>query len=227
MEEYLTRPPPTMSDIQEEGLPIDYNQKTLEFALAKIGTLTSPANGDDFATIIQWQAAHLLNKIDPDVLKGLLSKLPGASSKIGEIPIIKSYTNLLLLLTEEDSGKKWITRVPYGQEDQRFLIDQVESLLRVRKRFTGFRVPKLYHYGLAGDETNKLAIDYMLLDFIDGEQMPMWTETHPTWEQKEQILDQLADTYMEIFSKPVSFEDRLELRSMWRVRFRYACTNLY
>lgn len=214
MEEHLTKPLPTLSDVQEEGLPIDYDQKILESALANVGTLTSPTNGDDTATIIQWQAAHLLNKIDPDVLRGLLSKLPGASSKIGDIPIVKSYMNLLLLLTEEDSGKQWITRIPYDQEDRRFLIDQVEPLLRVRKRYHGFRVPKLYQHGLARDEQNMLGIDYMLLDFIDGEQMSLWTESYPAWEHKEQILGQLADIYVEIFAKPASYEDRLQIRSM-------------
>lgn len=221
MEECLTKPLPTLSDIQGQGLPIDYDKTTLESALANAGTLTFPANGDDTATIIQWQAVHLLNKIDPDVLRGLLSKLPGASSQVGEIPIIKSYMNLLLLLTEEDSGKQWITRIPYDQEDRRFLIDQIEPLLRVRKRFGGFRVPKLYQYGLARDEENKLGIDYMLLDFVDGEQMPLWTENYPAWEHKEQILDRLADIYTEIFSRSASYDDRLQIRSMCLVRLCY------
>lgn len=216
MEEYLIKSLPTLLGIQERGLPIDYDQSTLEFVLATVGTLTSPAHGDETATIVQWQAAHLLNNIDPDVLRGLLSKLPGASSEIGGIPIIESYMNLLLLLTEEDSGKQWITRIPYDQEDRRFLIDQVEPLLRARKRFNEFCVPKLYQYGLARDEDNNLGIDYMLLDFIDGEQTSMWTEKFPAWGNKEQILDQLADIYMEFFSKPAAYEDRLQLRSMWR-----------
>jgi len=43
--------------------------------------------------------------------------------------------------------------------------------------------------------------------------MNMWTETFPTWEQKKQVLTQLADIYMEMFGKPVTYEDRLLLNS--------------
>ena len=53
----------------------------------------------------------------------------------------------------------------------------------------------------------------MLLDFMDGRQMPMWTESFPAWEQKKQVLEQIADICMEIFIKPVVYEDRLVIES--------------
>lgn len=214
MEEYLTKPLPTLSVVREEGLPVDDGQQTFKSLAFGEEASNSPSTEDDMTTlVIQWQAANLLSRVDPDALKGMLSKIPGASHKIGEIPIIKSYTNLLLLLHEEDSEKQWITRIPYDQEDRKFLIDEVEPLMRVAKRFTGFRVPRLYQYGLAKDQKNRLAVDYMILDFIDGRQMPMWTENYPAWEQKEQILEQLADIYIEWFSKPATYDDRLVLTS--------------
>lgn len=42
----------------------------------------------------------------------------------------------------------------------------------------------------------------------------MWTEIFPAMTQKQQILEQIADMYLEMFSKPVTYKDRLVLRSM-------------
>lgn len=43
--------------------------------------------------------------------------------------------------------------------------------------------------------------------------MKMWTESFPAWEQKLQVLEQIADVYIEMFSKPVTYQDRLVLKS--------------
>lgn len=44
--------------------------------------------------------------------------------------------------------------------------------------------------------------------------MPMWTEIFPAKNQKEQILEQIAGIYLDMFSKPVTYEDRLVLTSI-------------
>ena len=43
--------------------------------------------------------------------------------------------------------------------------------------------------------------------------MPMWTEVFPAMNQKQKILEQIADMYLEMFSKPVMYKDRLVLKS--------------
>lgn len=141
-----------------------------------------------------------------------MPKLAGAFCEIDKVPIITSYMNMLLLLHEKDTNMQWITRIPYQQEDAEFLPEQVEPVVRARKKFS-FKVPYLYHYGLAKDPDNPLGMDFMLLEFIDGRMMTMWTETFPTWDQKKQVLAQIAGIYIEMLSKPVTYEDRLVLDS--------------
>lgn len=194
-------------------LPHDHDQETLEVASPDTGSLATPKVTNDTAIVIQWQAAQLLNKIDHHALVKLVPRISGSFCEIDRVPIIKSYMNMLLLLHEKDSNKQWIARIPYDQEDEEFLVDQVEPLIRASKRFKSFRCPRLYHYGLAKDEKNPLGMDFMLLDFIDGRQMPMWTETFPTMKQKRQVLEQVADVYMEMFANPATYEDRLILKS--------------
>lgn len=209
MEERLTAPLPLL-DLDLDGKSL--SEKSRKSIASTTGPFTTPGLTNDTQIVIQWQAAELLNRIDTSILVNKVPKLAGAFCEIERVPIIKSYMNMLLLLQEKGTDKQWITRIPYSQEDKEFLTDQVEPLIRVNKRYS-FRVPYLYHYGLAKDPSNELGIDYMLLDFIDGRQMKMWTETFPAWDQKKQVLDQLADIYLEMFSKPVAYEDRLKLDS--------------
>lgn len=210
MEERLSAPLPL--------LPLDDDRKSLSTGSIKsvastTGPFTTPGAPNDTQLIIHWQAAELLSRIDKNVLVNHVPKLAGAFCEIEQVPIIKSYMNMLLLLQEKNTNQQWITRIPYHQEDQDFLIDVVEPLIRVNRKYT-FRVPHLYHYGLAKDRMNGLGMDFMLLNFIDGRQMPMWTNTFPAWEQKKRILDQVANIYLEMFSKPVTYSDRLILNSM-------------
>ena len=214
MEEYLNKPLPLLP-IDSDSISID--ARSIRSIASSTGPFTTPTSIDDTQQIIQWQAAELLNALDIDVLIHRVPRLAGSFKEIERVPVIRSYMNMLLLLQEKDTQKQWITRIPYDQEDRRFLIDQVEPLIRASKRFN-FRVPKIYHYGLAKDKENDLGVDYMLLDFMDGHQMPMWTKNFPSNNQKHQILDQMTDIYLEMFSKPVSYDDRLRLTSMFSDR---------
>lgn len=211
MEDRLSRPLPL--------LPLDpENSETasVDSVLSSNGPWTTPRRPkDETQIVIGWQAAAILNRIDTDVLIHKVPKLAGQFHEIEHVPVIKSYMNLLLLLQEKGTEKQWITRIPYHQSDREFLTEEVEPLMRVKKKFK-FRVPYLYHYGLAKDPNNDLGVDFMLLDFIDGDQMKMWTETFPAWGQKLQVLEQIADVYIEMFSKPVTYQDRLVLKSEFR-----------
>ncbi|KAK5949512.1 hypothetical protein OHC33_009505 [Knufia fluminis] len=180
MEDRLSAPLPLLS-IDQESL----ESSSIKSVPSTTGPFTTPGPTDDTHTVIQWQAAELLNKINREVL----------------IKVFLSW-----------QGPVWITRIPHQQRDSRFLVDQVEPFIRAKKKFK-FGVPYLYHYGFAEDEENAIGVDYMLLDFMAGRQMLMWTETFPTTEQKKQVLDQLADIYMEMFTKPATFADRLALRN--------------
>lgn len=164
MEERLSAPLPL--------LPLDGDSKSIssrsfQSVASTSGPFTTPKQSNDTELVINWQAADLLQQIDINVLINKIPKLAGSFSEIEQVPIIKSYMNLLLLLQEKDTGKQWITRFPYYQEDASFLIDQVEPLIRVNRKFS-FRVPYMYAYGLAGDPRNELGVDFLLLDFIDG-----------------------------------------------------------
>ena len=217
MEEVLSAPLPLLPlNIDEVNAEEEGNlqvPQTLRHVPSQTGPLTTPGIVDDTQTVIQWQAAELLSIIDIDTLIYKVPRHAGSYQEIDRVPIIKSYMNVLLLLQEKASEKQWITRIPYLQEDHRFLVDQVEPLLRAGQRFKTFRVPRLYHYGLAKDKMNDLGIDYMLLDFLDGRQMPMWTETFPCKAQKTSILEQIARIYIEMFSQPVTYHDKLVLNS--------------
>lgn len=207
MEERLSAPLPLLP-INQESL----ESSSIRSVPSATGPFTTPGRTDDTQTVIQWQAADLLNKIDSEVLVRKIPRLAGSYCEIEQVPIIRSYMNVLLLLQEKDTGKQWVTRIPYKQQDSRFLIDQVEPIIRVRKRFK-FGVPYLYHYGFVEDEEFAIGVDYMLLEFMAGRQMLMWTETFPRMEQKNQILEQLTDIYMGMFTTPVTYSDRLQLRS--------------
>ena len=163
MEEILSSPLPL--------LPLDGDTRSISSSvpslLSSTGPLTTPTYHDDPQLHISWQAALLLQQIDTDVLIHKVPRLAGTFSEIEKVPIIKSYINLLLLLQERDTGKQWITRIPHYQEDSTFLIDQVEPLIRVSKKFS-FRTPYMYGYGLSRDPKNALGVDFLLLDFIEG-----------------------------------------------------------
>lgn len=166
MEETLSAPLPL--------LPLDTDSRSVSarslLSIASTsGPFTTPKPINDTELIINWKAADLLRQIDSNILINKVPKLAGSFGEIEQVPIIKSYMNLLLLLQEKDTDKQWITRFPYYQEDATFLIDQVEPLIRVNQKFS-FRIPYLYAYGLAGDPQNQLGLDFLLLDFIDGKQ---------------------------------------------------------
>ncbi|KAK5105146.1 hypothetical protein LTS08_001420 [Lithohypha guttulata] len=205
MEDRLSAPLPLLA--------LDSDTVSLRSVSSSTGPFTTPGEAtDDTELVIHWQAAELLNRINIDALLHKVPKLAGSDCEIERVPVIKSYMNVLLLLQEKDTDKQCITRIPYCQSDRDFLIDQVEPLIRVNRKFS-FRVPYLYHYGLAQDPENELRVDFMLLDFIDGRQMKMWTESFPAWEQKRQVLEQIAEIYLEMFSKPVIYKDRLVLNN--------------
>ena len=206
MEERLSEPLPLLA------LDNDRTSLLPPRRASTTGPFTTPGTPRDTQDVIQWQAATLLNRLDTNVLVSFVPKLAGACCEIDRVPIITSYMNMLLLLHEKHTNMQWITRFPYEQEDPKFLPEQVEPFIRAQKKFS-FKIPYLYHYGLAKDPGNPLGLDFMLLEFIDGRMMNMWTETFPTWEQKKQVLTQLADIYMEMFGKPVTYEDRLLLNS--------------
>lgn len=160
MEDRLSAPLPL--------LPLDTETASLVSSQSSNGPWTTPrGHRDETEQVIAWQAAEILNQINIDVLIHKVPKLAGQDNEIQRVPVVKSYMNVLLLLQEKDTDKQWITRIPYNQSDRDFLVEQVEPLIRVNKKFK-FRVPYLYHYGLAKDPNNELGVDFLLLDFIDG-----------------------------------------------------------
>ena len=130
MEERLSAPLPLLPlELNQEGLEV----KSVRSFASTTGPSTTPGTPNDTAAVIHWQAAELLSAIDTDVLISRVPKLAGSCCDIEQVPIIKSYMNMLLLLQEKDTEKQWITRIPYFQEDKAFLTDQVEPLIRVNK----------------------------------------------------------------------------------------------
>ena len=72
------------------------------------------------------------------------------------------WERLPLLLHKKGTITQQITRFPYKQEDSKFLPEQVEPVIRARKKFL-FKVFCLYHHGLTKDPCNPLGLEFMLL----------------------------------------------------------------
>lgn len=171
------------------------------------GGLETPTTVEHIDTIIHWKAAEVIARLDQSALERLVSRIPGSYRKIRRRWVIRSWQNLLIFFHERESDKRWVVRIPYKQEDKHFLEDEVLPLKRVSRMFPNFRKPTLYRWGLASDPDNEIGFNYMLLDFIDGAQMPSWTEDFPCIEQKERLLAQLCDIHIQILTRPVKHSD--------------------
>jgi len=164
-----------------------------------------------------------LEKLNKDALLHTATSLSSGSPCyfIGE-PITQSSCTIFVIKFPGEN-KCWAARIP---EDQEYSLQiSVKPLEFLAHNLPNIPAPRLHGYFDAGVERNNpVGVAYMLLDWIEGKHMPVWSLASPTVPIRHKLLDQLAGMMLDMLSNnkiegdipfygdwPSSFPYRLQL----------------
>jgi len=106
-----------------------------------------------------------------------------------------------------DDSIRWLARFRLAwtlsppAEVRRYILRSEAATLMYLERNTRLPTPTIFDWGYASDPTNAIGVDYILMEKLDGTPLN-WPAAN--LEQKEKILQQLADVFLEIERHPFS-----------------------
>ncbi|KAK4998285.1 hypothetical protein LTR66_002466 [Elasticomyces elasticus] len=116
-----------------------------------------------------------------------------------------------------DDGEEWLIRIPrtgfsdVPAELVEYLVASEYATLKFLES-TQVPAPKAFGFGLASDSTNRVGVNYLLMQALPGK--PYYPH-EATVEQKSHLLGQLADMLIEISKYPLPKAGSLSTSRLW------------
>jgi aminoglycoside phosphotransferase (APT) family kinase protein len=104
-----------------------------------------------------------------------------------------------------DDNVKWLARFRLArtssppQEARRWILQSEAATMTYLQRYTCIPTPKIFDWACESDPGNSLGVDYILMEKLDGKPLD-WQAATP--QQKEKVMQQLTDIFIEIERRP-------------------------
>lgn len=104
-----------------------------------------------------------------------------------------------------DDNVKWLARFRLARtsspprEVRDWILRSEAATMTYLQRYTCIPTPKIFDWACESDSENPLGVDYILMEKLDGKSLD-WQAATP--QQKEKVMQQLVDIYLEIDRHP-------------------------
>ena len=149
------------------------------------------------------ETEDILARVNRDALLKLASSWAGGlPCQLDDRPPVIAVGYVLLLVVFPSSGKRWLARIPFDQDDS-FVEFCVRPLEYLAHHHSHVPAPRIHGYVDGGSGSDRdVGVAFMMMDWIPGETMNPWDPLDPPAAAKDKLLHFIADFMLDMIAKP-------------------------